>query len=225
MTSDGAPGWWTKPRIVTVVVDNPSWILPHADRLVSEIRADGDVAALARSYAEVPRGTVAFLLGCIGVAAPDVLARNKRNLIVHESMLPQGRGFSPLTWQVLEGHGEIPVCLLEAGDEVDAGPVIYRDGLAFQGHELIGEMRDSLGEKTVSLCRRFLAEPVPREGECQIGEASHYARRRPADSRMDPTQSIAQQFDLLRVVDNDRYPAWFELRGHRYKITIEKATP
>jgi methionyl-tRNA formyltransferase len=225
MTSGMAPAWWTRPRTVTVIVDNPSWILPYAERLVSEVRAGGDMASLARSYDEVPQGTVAFLLGCVGIASRDVLARHRRNLVVHESALPKGRGFSPLTWQILEGRSEIPVCLLEAGDDVDAGPVIYRDALKFQGHELIDEIREALGEKTVSLCRRFLVEASPPEGESQSGEASYYARRRPADSRLDPAQSIAQQFELLRVVDNTRYPAWFELRGHRYKITIEKETP
>ena len=47
-------------------------------------------------------------------------------------------------------------------------------------------------------------------------------RRTPADSRLDPDKSIAEQFELLRVVDNQRYPAFFDHRGRRYRITIEK---
>jgi hypothetical protein len=33
---------------------------------------------------------------------------------------------------------------------------------------------------------------------------------------------LSAQFDLLRTVDNDKYPAWFELRGARYVLKIEK---
>jgi spore coat polysaccharide biosynthesis predicted glycosyltransferase SpsG len=37
------------------------------------------------------------------------------------------------------------------------------------------------------------------------------------------TFSIAEQFDLLRVVDPEHYPAFFDYRGKRYIIKMEKA--
>lgn len=216
------PGWWRKPRRVSVVVDNPSWVLPYAEDLVSALNHGGDAARLCRSHDEIAEGEVAFYLGCVRITPKDVRARNRRNLVVHASDLPKGRGFSPLTWLVIEGRNEIPVCLLEAADGVDAGSVIYRDSLRFEGHELIGEMRAALGRMHVDLCRRFLDEPVPPEGAPQRGEPTTYRRRRPEDSRLDPARSIADQFDMLRTVDNDSYPAFFEHRGRRYRLAIEK---
>ena len=71
---------------------------------------------------------------------------NQRNLVVHASDLPRGRGFSPLSWLVIDGVNEIPVCLIEAVDEVDAGPVVYREAINFEGHELLDEMRVVLGK-------------------------------------------------------------------------------
>lgn len=41
--------WWEKPRVVYVVVDNPSWVLPYAEKLVEKITASGDDACLCRS--------------------------------------------------------------------------------------------------------------------------------------------------------------------------------
>jgi methionyl-tRNA formyltransferase len=216
------PDWWRKPRKITIVVDSPSWIVPFAEKLVEELRRDGDDVVFAREHAEVGQGAVAFYLGCLRITPPDILARNRRNLVVHESDLPRGRGFSPLTWQILAGANRIPICLLEAIDQADAGPVIYREWIDYDGHELVDELRQKTGAMTVSLCRRFLAEDVPPVGQAQTGEATSYPRRRPADSRLDPERTIADQFDLLRVVDNGRYPAWFEHRGHRYKITVTK---
>jgi methionyl-tRNA formyltransferase len=219
------PEWWQRPRRVTVVVDNPSWIVPFAEQLVTEVRRSGDEVAFARGHNDVRDGAVAFYLGCLRVASAEVLARNKRNLVVHASDLPKGRGFSPLTWQILEGKNRIPVCLLQAVDEVDAGPLIYREEIEYEGHELIAELQQRLGNVTGALCRRFLAEAVPPLGQPQLGEATFYKRRRPADSRLDPSRTIAEQFSLLRVVDNVRYPAWFEYLGQRYMITIEKGKP
>jgi methionyl-tRNA formyltransferase len=52
--------------------------------------------------------------------------------------------------------------------------------------------------------------------------ATFYRKRTPNDSKIDPQKSISSQFDLLRVSDPERYPAFFEHRGHRYKISISK---
>lgn len=218
------PVWWRKPRIVNVVVDNDSWVLPYARRLVGNLCDAGDDAVLVRGHEDVRAGAVAFYLGCVKIAPAKVLTRNHRNLVVHASDLPRGRGFSPLVWLILEQAGRIPVCLLEAVEEVDAGPVVYREWIDYQGHELNQELRAPLGDMHVALCCRFMLEPAPPPGVPQSGEPTWYRRRAPADSRLDPDKSISAQFDLLRVVDNDRYPAFFDLRGHRYVLKIEKAT-
>ena len=60
----------------------------------------------------------------------------------------------------------------------------------------------------------------------QYGEASHYRRRRAADSPLDPERSLAEQFNLLRVVDNQRaLPAFFHWRGRRYTIHLQAHDP
>ena len=217
--------WWQGSRRVWILVDNPSWVLPYAEELCGQLVKNGDKAALCRAASEVGEGDVAFFLGCIKTAGPDVISRNRRNLVVHESDLPAGRGFSPVQWQILNGQNAIPICLFEAVGEPDSGPVIYRDTMTFEGHELSSEIRRQQGEKTVELCLRFMKEQAPPVGEPQSGEASAYPRRTGEDSRLDPERSIAEQFDLLRVVDNENFPAFFDCRGHRYKLLIEKHSP
>jgi methionyl-tRNA formyltransferase len=216
------PDWWRKPRIISIVVDNESWILPYAQRLVEWCGAQGDTAALARRHADIGEGGVAFYLGCVHITPPEILARNHRNLVVHESALPEGRGFAPMSWQILAGRNDIPICLLEATEEVDGGPVYYRDCIHLSGSELCNEWRVLQGEKTVELCQRFLLEKTPPQGTTQAGGGSVYKRRRPEDSRLDPAQTLAAQFDLLRIADNEEYPVFFELRGQRYILRIEK---
>ena len=221
MTNDE---WWKKPRHVSVVVDNDSWVLPYAEQVVARARIAGDEVTLARSHQQIEHGAVAFYLGCMRITPPEILARNRRNLVVHASDLPKGRGFSPMTWLILEGHCDIPVCLLEASEQVDCGLVVYREIIHLEGHELNGEIRNRLGLMHIELCLRFLNESVPPVGVAQEGEPTYYRRRYPAESRLDPQKSIADQFDLLRVVDNERHPAFFEYRGKCYRLTIDKMT-
>jgi hypothetical protein len=40
------------------------------------------------------------------------------------------------------------------------------------------------------------------------------------DSRLDPDKSLRDQFNLLRVSDPVSYPAFFELNGRRFEISI-----
>ncbi|MBP2316064.1 hypothetical protein [Azospirillum soli] len=221
-TTDRAPDWWSSPRKIHVVVDNPSWILPYAEQLVEMIKAGGDDAVLCRNHDAVGKGGVAFYLGCMHITPPGVLGRNRVNLVVHESDLPKGRGFAPVAWQILGGADRIPVCLIDMAAEVDAGDVILRNTMQFSGHELNDEIRNAQGRITIDVCLRYLAMPSPPAGEPQVGDPSFFPRRRPVDSELDPHRSIAEQFNLLRVVDNDRYPAFFRLAGHRYRLRIEK---
>jgi len=56
----------------------------------------------------------------------------------------------------------------------------------------------------------------------QEGDSTYYQRRTISDSQIDPHKTIADQFELLRVVDNERYPAFFRYRDSRYTIKIYK---
>jgi methionyl-tRNA formyltransferase len=222
---DGPESFWKSPRKVSVVVDNDSWILTYATELVDRIGEQfGDQARLCRSHEEVSEGTVAFYLGCVHLTHESVLRRNRYNLVVHESDLPAGRGYAPLIWQILEGRNDIAVCLFEATRDADAGPIYFRDFLRFEGHELSAELREAQGRMTISLAMRFLAHPLPPLAEPQSGQPSRNPRRTPADSALDPNRTLAEQFELLRVVDNDRYPAFFDYRGHRYRVRIDKVS-
>lgn len=197
-------------------------MLPFADLLVQQCWEAGHEAALYRDHDSLVQADITFFVGCVRVAKPHTLAKAKFNLVVHASDLPKGRGFSPLTWQIIEGHNDIPVCLLHASHTVDAGNVIYRDWLHFEGHELIDEMRNQLGTKSNELCLRFVNEPTPPLGAPQVGEPTVYRRRTRADSELDPSRPLVEQFSLLRTVDNERYPAFFNLHGRRYRIRIDK---
>lgn len=217
-------GWWVeKPRRVVVVIDNPSWGVAFGEEIVRLLNHNGDHASLVDNQNAVPEGDVAFYLNCLSITTPEILARNRRNLVVHASDLPKGRGFSPLTWMILEGAQKIPVCLIECSEPVDSGDIIYKDWITFEGHELIGEMQTALGAITVDLCMRFMSEPRPPKGRPQVGEPTFFSRRRPKDSELDPEKTIAAQFNHLRTVDNEAYPAFFRYKSQTYVLKIEKA--
>jgi methionyl-tRNA formyltransferase len=173
---------------------------------------------------EAPPGDILFLLSYWSIVPESTLRKHTHNLVVHASDLPKGKGWSPVTWQILEGCNEIPFCLFEAVDSVDAGPVFLRDVMVLQGHELLDDIRRRQAAKSIEMCTRFTADypficPLAKP---QAGKETFYPRRSPDDSELDPNKSLAEQFNLLRTVDNEAYPAFFEHHGVTYFLTIER---
>ena len=209
---------------ICIVVDNPrSWFVPFAEELKKNLSRFGSVDLLSDSNQISQSNDVAFLLSCEKKVIPEILRRSRSNIVVHASELPKGKGMSPLTWQILEGKNRIPITLFEAVEAIDAGPVYIIEYVDFIGNELLHEMQNSVGVKIMEMCETFLNDwpQILSNGIAQNGDPSFYKKRTPGDSRLDPQKSLSEQFNLLRVVDNDRYPAFFEWNGRRYNLKIE----
>ena len=105
---------------------------------------------------ELSAGDVCLLLSFSRLLSAEQLALNRYNLVIHESALPQGQGWSPMTWQILEGSSRIPVTLFEAVAELDAGPIYLQQQIYLKGYELVDEWRALQAQATLDLCLEWL---------------------------------------------------------------------
>lgn len=215
------------PRRVGVVSDAGSWINEHLPALTGGWLRAGHLVDWRHDASEVADSEVCFYLSYGRIVRPEVLARHGHNLVVHASDLPRGRGWSPMTWSILAGETTVTVSLLEAAAEVDAGEIYAQRQIDLDGHELVDQWRQRQTDVLFELCRWAVdnLDNLEEHVRTQQGDPTWLPRRRPRDSELDPFQTIAAQFDLLRVIDNDSYPAVFEYRGYRYRLTIELDGP
>lgn len=189
-----------------------------------EQRSHEHEVVLVERLASLPaEGDILFLISCVEIVSADVRRRFDRVLVIHASNLPEGRGWSPLVWQVIEGRSEIAVSLLEAADPVDSGPIWAKRWIKIADHELYDEINRNLFDAELELMDYAVNEircivPAPQGNK----PPTYYRKRTPDDSRVDPDRPIVDQFDLLRVCDPERYPAFFTLRGYRYTIQLKK---
>ena len=165
---------------------------------------------------------IVFVLGYTKILKGEILSDNKILLVVHESNLPEGRGFSPVQWQILEGKNKIPVCLLEVSEAPDAGDIYLKSYIHLDGSELYDDIRSKQAEATFELVTAFLQEYPKLTPYAQVGEKSFYKRRTSKDSKLDVDKTIREQFDLLRISNNQDWPAFFELGGKEYTLKIER---
>jgi methionyl-tRNA formyltransferase len=207
---------------ISLVVDNPSWIKKYVLKFCDEINKGSNNALFFSEYEKVQKGDIAFYLGCIKKTPKEILLRNKINLVVHESALPKGRGFSPVTWQILEGKNEIPIHLIEMSNQIDEGNIILSDKIILNNYDLINDIRRKQWNLTKKLCKKYLFEKYQSKNKVQFGKPTYYKKRNKDDSELDISKSIKSQFNLLRVVDNLKYPAFFKIHGKKYIIKIFK---
>jgi methionyl-tRNA formyltransferase len=207
---------------IQILVDNPnSWIIPYLKNLVSSIKQKKNCyVKLINSHEDVESGDVLCLLSC--EKKFNKLNLNKYNLVVHESDLPEGKGWSPLTWQVIEGKRNIPITLFEANSLIDSGDIYEKINIKTSGYELIDELRFLQVEATTKLILNFIEKYPNIKGEKQKGKESFYRKRTKNSSELNILESIKDQFNLLRVCDNERYPAFFIIDNVKYLIKIYK---
>ena len=206
---------------IQILVDNPnSWIIPFAEELKAELNRRGHDAYLLNSADMVRTGDILFLLSCEHIFKK--LDLNTHNLVIHESALPLGKGWSPVSWQILEGKSIIPITLFEADMEVDSGVIYFQEHIELDGYELVDEIRQKQGLATIHLALKFVDGYNSLTSKTQEGESTYYPRRTPKDSELDVNKTIVEQFNLLRVCDNERYPALLQLGGSKYVVKIEK---
>ena len=154
------------------------------------------------------------------------LERSKFNLLPHESNLPQGKGMSPLTWQLLNKKNKIIFSLIEASEKMDAGKIYFKKKVHFKKDLLFKEIKLIQFNQNLKLIERFLTyfkeNKIPPKSKLQTGRSTYYKLRTKKDSKIDINKSLKSQFNLLRLCDFENYPSFFYLNKKRYLIKIIK---
>jgi methionyl-tRNA formyltransferase len=188
-----------------------------------ERRAGAHQVELVQSSAQLSGGELLLLVSCEEMIPEQTRSRYAAALVIHASDVPEGRGWSPHVWQILEGRSRIAVTLMTAEDTVDSGAIWGQRWISFEGHELSDEINSRLFAAELELMDFAVdnfGHVTPRVQDARA--ATYYRRRTAEDSRLDPHKPLAEQFELLRVADPDRYPAFFDHRGYRYSIKLTK---
>ena len=107
-------------------------------------------------------------------------------------------------------------------NKIDDGKIYYKETIQLDGNELGKDLREIQAQKTYDLILRYVNEYPNVEGIAQVGDATYFPRRYPRDSELNINESLKSQFNLLRVVDNENYPAFFEIEGTKYILKIYK---
>lgn len=209
---------------ISVLCTDPNHpVINNLREWTNEMSSKGHAVSLVFDKAELRGGDVLFLVSCSQLIRDAEREKYRATLVLHASDLPKGRGWSPYIWSILGGANQITVSLLEASEPIDSGAIWLKTTFTLEGHELLPEINAKLFAAEITLMNQAVEQFESIKPIRQMGDPGPYmAKRTPADSQLDPYRTIAEQFNLLRVVDSTRYPAFFDYQGTRYLIKIEK---
>lgn len=210
---------------INIIVDNKnSWFYEKIGRLTKEIKKLGHNSRVLSDAGDIKdKSFISFFLSCEKYITSEIRQRSKYNIVVHASDLPKGKGMSPTSWQILEGKNKIAVTLFEVADKIDAGDYYIKDFFLLDGTELLAEWREKLYQCMENMILNFVKSPDKFKSNKQNGESSYYPRRKPDASELKLGKSLKNQINLLRVVDNERYPAFFKYKNNKYILKIYKS--
>ena len=168
------------------------------------------------------KNKIIFVISYTKILKKDFLKKNKEVLIIHPSNLPKDRGFSPVQNQILRKKNKIFVTIIRAVKKVDEGPICIQDTFNLKGHEIYDEIRDKQSTAIFKIVKKYLKKYPNIKFVNQKGKVTFNKRRSFNDNELNINKSIKSQFNLLRIVNNDFYPAHFKYKKNTYILKISK---
>lgn len=184
-----------------------------------------------RDYAQLianeMKPDVAFVVGC-RVLLPRKIYRIPRlgALAVHDSLLPNYRGFAPLNWAIVNGETQTGVTLFYLDDRMDGGDIVSQKAVEISPTETAMEVYERICAKTTELVLQAHSElcagRAPRVPQ-DYDAGSFTCSRTPDDGFIDWTASTLEIYNRIRALAHP-YPGAFTFYGGE-KLIIWAAIP
>jgi methionyl-tRNA formyltransferase len=184
-----------------------------------------------RDYAGIIRKElkpdIALVVGCrIFLPAEVYTIPPRGTLAVHDSYLPEYRGFAPLNWSIINGENLTGVSLFQLSEETDGGDIVARKKIPFGKDETAIQVYERVITETVDIVLKawpLLEKNKARRLKQDYQTGSITCSRTPSDGRIDWTKSTKEIYDLVRALTLP-YPGAYTFFGNK-KLMVWGAKP
>lgn len=136
---------------------------------------------------------------------------------VHDSLLPEYRGFAPLNWAIINDERTSGATLFRISEAMDGGDILLQQSVPIGTDETAPQLYEKICAATVELVRQGHAalrhgKIIPQPQNHAAG--SFTASRLPADGLIDWNQPTRRIFNLVRALTFP-YPGAFTYHQNR----------
>ncbi len=209
-----------------ILTSKNSWLYRNKRKsIINELKKFSSEIKLISNFKKIKKNNDCLIIGSYYKIIPKkFLSLSKFNLLVHESDLPKGRGFSPLYWQILKGSQNITTTILEANENIDEGNYYIKKKFYYPKEIFFDEIKQRQFQNAIYLVKRVLKKIIlgkKIKNFKQFGKPTYFRRRDIKDSELNVKSSLKKQINLLRIIDNKIYPAFFKYKGKKIYLNIK----
>lgn len=152
------------------------------------------------------RPDIAFVVGCRIIIPPEIYQIPRLGtLAVHDSLLPEYRGFAPLNWSIINGEDHTGVTLFYLSDLMDGGEIVAQKCVPIDPKDTAQLVYERICQATVDLILETY--PLFVQGTAQrikqdYSKGSFTCSRTPLDGEINwarPTNEIYNQIRALTI--------------------------
>jgi len=209
-------------KIDILIDQKDSFFHDYKSLLIKKIKKKNYKIKFIYSANKLKKGDILFIIATNKILKEKSLSLHNLNLNIHPSKLPQGRGSAAVSWSILNNKSYFYITLHEAEKKADSGKIYIQEKVKVKAHELNVDIRRRQAIKTIEIINKFLTNRRKIRPIVQKGKVTFLKKRLPKDSLIDINKTLKSQFNLLRVVDNNRYPAFFYNKNTKYILKIFK---
>lgn len=161
-----------------------------------------------RDYAAVLRdewrADTAFVVGCRVLIPQSIFSvLPKEMYAVHDSLVPEYRGFAPLNWAILNGETQTGVTLFSMAELMDGGDIVLQESVPIGAHDTAPQVYAGVCDATVNAILK--AHDLLKEGTLtrtpqDYSVGSFTASRTPSDGLLDWAWSTERIYNMVRAL-------------------------
>jgi methionyl-tRNA formyltransferase len=182
-----------------------------------------------RDYAkwirEEVRPDIGLIIGCRILIPPAIYTIPPMGtLAVHDSFLPEYRGFAPLNWAILNGEERGGVTLFYLDERMDGGDIVQQKSIPIEPTEDAPAFYEKICDATIEIILEAAAalsagtaQRIPQDYHA----GSFTCSRTPIDGEIDWSRTTREVFNKVRALAWP-YPGAFTFHNNR-KLLIWKA--
>ena len=170
---------------------------------------------------------IAIIVGCRILLRKEVYEAPRRgSLAVHDSLLPEYRGFAPLNWSIINGEDHTGVTLFQVSESMDGGDIVAQRRVPIRSHDTAPEVYERVCQATVDMILETYPSLVNGTAISlpqSLTAGSLACSRTPLDGMIEWTMSTKAIYDLVRGLAYP-YPGAYTVFNGK-KLTIWRAEP
>ena len=166
---------------------------------------------------ELTNGDFLFLVSCSQFIPANMLMHYNHSLVLPAGDLPNARGWGPHIWKTTEGSEELTLTLLEANEPIDSGDIWLQCKISMPKYLIWDEINTLIFDAEINLMSQAVetVQNIIPIAQSTTNPPTYYRKRQPSDSRLNIDKSLREQFNLLRIYNTNRYPAFFYFRKQK----------